>query len=334
MAKHSYDSNDIFFRYHLANRRSLVYSMDNPRAIAGRTAELDSRFNDMSWEYVWNSQGYRAPEFDTLTPDQFVLVSGCSYTEGVGLPVGYTVAGQFERLSGIPTVNCGISGSGIDTLMYNHMQWIRSGYARPRLVLQQIPSISRRIYVELDDIADPVSNTGAPHATAGRISCWPAMDPLLHTQYADDEQINRSAEIRGVRACFDRGGASAHIHGSDVTPHFTSGRCCDVIQMLWAAQGVPVLFYTNGGDGDMVFQHNHVAYVQTIDYARDLAHDGIETCLAIAQMMYNRWKTIESQGVNHEYTDRSINKWINSYSAGVQESHAEYNRKGNTFIYE
>ena len=133
-------------------------------------------------------------------------------------------------------------------------------------------------------------------------------------------------------SCFDRGGAK-RIHGSDVTPHFTSGRCCDVIQMLWAAQGVPVLFYTNGGDGDMVFQHNHVAYVQTIDYARDLAHDGIETCLAIAQMMYNRWKTIEPQGESHEYTDRSTQQGINP-SSRCARTYAEYNRKGNTFIYE
>lgn len=63
-------------------------------------------------DYEYNSHGFRTPEFDDR--ENFISL-GCSFTEGVGLPIEKTWHHQLETMLGLPGWNLGVSGAGLDT---------------------------------------------------------------------------------------------------------------------------------------------------------------------------------------------------------------------------
>lgn len=65
-----------------------------------------------SVSYNYNKHGFRAPEFDQR-PCGIAL--GCSYTEGVGIPIEDTWPTHLSKMLDIHVWNLGIGGSSIDT---------------------------------------------------------------------------------------------------------------------------------------------------------------------------------------------------------------------------
>ena len=75
-------------------------------------------FKDQQWDtetaitYQFNSHGFRCAEFD----DSPVYLSiGCSFTEGVGLPIEQTWTWKLSELMGHTVLNLGVGGSSLDT---------------------------------------------------------------------------------------------------------------------------------------------------------------------------------------------------------------------------
>ena len=333
----AYSSQDILLRTNTQNAHMQYYGMDTQSHLNTYRDKIDPRLQHITIDYVWNSHGYRCIEFDQLLNiSDFVMCSGCSYTEGVGLPEQYTISGRIQEHIGMQSINMGISGSGIDNLLHNHVSWIRAGYPLPRLVIQQIPNISRRNYAEITQINN---NAGEICMEFGCVNVWNSMDPHCHVQYSDAEQIKKQTLHEGIvpEQLRDPERTVSVSHGYDVTHHYNSGRCCEIIQLLYNQLGVPVLFYTNHGDGDLVFNTHDVLLCETVDFARDRAHDGIDTINSIATALGARWQQLKdwepSQG--DQPFGRTVNTQIKTYQEGldaVGQTHKRNNAR--KFIYE
>ena len=88
----AYSSQDILLRTNTQNARMQYYGMDSQQHLEHNRHNIDPRLLDIDIDYVWNSHGYRCIEFDELLNiSDFIMCSGCSYTEGVGLPEQYTI---------------------------------------------------------------------------------------------------------------------------------------------------------------------------------------------------------------------------------------------------
>lgn len=73
--------------------------------------------------YQYNSHGFRCQEFDLTCTKPSVLCMGCSFTEGVGVPVNKTWAHHIEKnFPNYAVYNLGIGGGSSDTVarvLYN-----------------------------------------------------------------------------------------------------------------------------------------------------------------------------------------------------------------------
>lgn len=92
--------------------------------------------------YKYNSYGHRCNEINDINQDNYILFSGCSHTEGVGVSLQDTFAYKTAQTLETDYYNLGISASGIDVLFYNLMIWLNT-YKKPKLIVIQYPDESR-----------------------------------------------------------------------------------------------------------------------------------------------------------------------------------------------
>jgi hypothetical protein len=93
-------------------------------------------------EYTWNSNGYRAPEWEKVNWDHSHIVMGCSYVVGVGLTDTDTLPSRLSTELNEPVVNLGYGGGGVGTVVYNSLRLIDADI-RPLSVTLVIPNLFR-----------------------------------------------------------------------------------------------------------------------------------------------------------------------------------------------
>jgi hypothetical protein len=69
--------------------------------------------------YNINSNGYRAPEWNTIDWKESIVIFGCSNTTGIGLAEEETINSQLSQLTDRPVINMGVPASSIDFSFYN-----------------------------------------------------------------------------------------------------------------------------------------------------------------------------------------------------------------------
>lgn len=79
---------------------------------------VDWYYYDKKINYKYNSWGYRTKEFSELN-DDYILVFGCSFTEGIGLNYDDTWASKLGKKLNLDVFNLGIGGAGPDISSYN-----------------------------------------------------------------------------------------------------------------------------------------------------------------------------------------------------------------------
>jgi hypothetical protein len=99
-------------------------------------------------KYKFNSNGFRAPELHTIDWANSVVVLGDSYTMGDGNPIEDIATSLLQDMLGMPVINLGISGTGIDRSCWNSLI-LHEGYQHPRAVVQLWSSMHR--YAESDE---------------------------------------------------------------------------------------------------------------------------------------------------------------------------------------
>lgn len=95
--------------------------------------------------YTHNSQGYRAPEFDTVDWNNSIVVFGCSNVYGVGLADDETVCYHLEQLTNKPVINMGIGGSSIPFSVFNQIA-LHERQVKPLAVVNMWTSATRMLH--------------------------------------------------------------------------------------------------------------------------------------------------------------------------------------------
>lgn len=94
--------------------------------------------NDISYDY--NSLGHRCKDIKDINLDNYILFSGCSHTEGIGLKLEKTFPYLVAERLGIDYYNLAIGGSGLDTMTYNLVTWISKVKKPPKALIILWPS--------------------------------------------------------------------------------------------------------------------------------------------------------------------------------------------------
>jgi hypothetical protein len=100
-------------------------------------------------EYKYNSWGYRTKEFSELN-DDYILVLGCSFTEGIGLDYDDIWATKLGKKLNLDVFNLGIGGSGSDITGYNTIlfhNFVLTNNKLPKYVIYQWTFENRTSYM-------------------------------------------------------------------------------------------------------------------------------------------------------------------------------------------
>lgn len=107
-----------------------------------KTQPVDWEYNTKKIFYKYNSQGHRSVEIEELG-DNYILTTGCSNTEGVGLAYedtwSYLVAKHLDK----QFYNCAVGGSGPYVTCKNIMLFLSYVKKHPEMIIIQWPFFAR-----------------------------------------------------------------------------------------------------------------------------------------------------------------------------------------------
>lgn len=136
-----------------------------------RTAEVN---------YTLNSEGYRAPEFDTVDWENSVVIFGCSQVFGIGVDDSDTLSSQLSNLIGKPVINLGVSGSSM-MFAYHNSIILKNICVKPLAVIQMWTHHDRAVYYGSDEHNAGVWNCGVwNYETLPYTRAW--IDELNHSR--------------------------------------------------------------------------------------------------------------------------------------------------------
>ena len=102
----------------------------------------DWYFYDKRITFDYNSNGFRAPELDTMDWANSVVVIGDSFVSGDGNAIEDIATTLLQDILEMPVINLGSSGTGIDLACWNSLL-LHETYPRPKAVVQLWSSIHR-----------------------------------------------------------------------------------------------------------------------------------------------------------------------------------------------
>ena len=200
-------------------------------------------------KYKFNTLGYRTKELNNLHMDPYMLVFGCSYTEGVGLYENEIWCSHLAEYLNLDLRNLAKAGTGPDIINFNTQLFKRSGFVKPKLVVIQWPQINRKSFGFQDEhgqgirLEDRNVNKEETKNTMG----------MRDTEWYLNRYVQETGElvIQSMKDLFS-------------------------VENLWSALGIPVFHWTWEGDFTTDYGTKKIFRVVNShkDLARDLQHDG------------------------------------------------------------
>ena len=131
---------------------------------------IDGHYRNVEITYSRNSLGHRCKEIAEIDLDNYILVSGCSHTEGIGLELETTYSHILAEKLKCDYYNLGLGGSGIDILLHNLTIWIATQPKKPKAVIIQWPYCQRFTHFSHDPVkcTDPeelILHISNPHTS-------------------------------------------------------------------------------------------------------------------------------------------------------------------------
>ena len=100
--------------------------------------------------YTYNSNGHRCKNIEDIDLNNYILFTGCSHVEGVGLELEKTFSYLTANDLGIDYYNLALGGSGIDVMTYNLMMWIHTVKKLPKSLIIMWPQTTRHTLLQED----------------------------------------------------------------------------------------------------------------------------------------------------------------------------------------
>lgn len=114
-----------------------------------------SKWQDVEILYKYNSDGFRTHEFSDFLGKKINIALGCSFTEGIGIPIENAWPSLIEKKLNIPLLNLGLGGGTTDTV--SRILTNVSGLFQIQKVFILWPEKHRfEYYDEHRDIIDPI----------------------------------------------------------------------------------------------------------------------------------------------------------------------------------
>jgi hypothetical protein len=127
------------------------------------------RTNKISYER--NSNGHRCKEINDIDLDNYILFTGCSHTEGIGLELETTYPYLLSKQLNCDYYNLSVGGTSTDTISYNLMTWFAKVKKPPKLLILQWSENLRFI---LKDFENTENFNPEPWHSCG---IWSAKEP-------------------------------------------------------------------------------------------------------------------------------------------------------------
>jgi hypothetical protein len=105
----------------------------------------DWYYRDTKITYKYNNHGHRCKDLKEINFSNYLLFTGCSHTQGIGLELEKTFPYMLSQELGMDYYNLALSASGVDVLHYNLMIWFAKYKLKPRAIFVQWPDHSRFI---------------------------------------------------------------------------------------------------------------------------------------------------------------------------------------------
>ena len=103
----------------------------------------DWYYRNCSITYETNNLGHRSKNIEDIDLDNYVLFTGCSHTEGIGLELEKTFPYITANSLGIDYYNLALGGSGIDAMTHNLLMWIHTVKKLPKALIIMWPQPTR-----------------------------------------------------------------------------------------------------------------------------------------------------------------------------------------------
>lgn len=126
-----------FIGYTIAHRDELYSGTDKEKSYKDNLNSLghDWEYATTQVSYKRNSFGHRSKEFSELNLDNYILYVGCSFIEGIGIPVHARHSDVLASMLKCDMYNLGIGGSGNDAIFYNLITWLSTVKQKPKLII-------------------------------------------------------------------------------------------------------------------------------------------------------------------------------------------------------
>lgn len=95
----------------------------------------DWYYRDVDISYEYNSLGHRCKNIEDIDLDNYILFSGCSYVEGIGLELEKTFPYLVSSELKTDYYNLGIGGSSVDIMAHNLINWLSTVKKLPKAVV-------------------------------------------------------------------------------------------------------------------------------------------------------------------------------------------------------
>lgn len=93
--------------------------------------------------YSYNEYGHRSKSISDIDLDNYIIFTGCSHTEGIGLELEKTYPYLVSKKLGVDYYNLALAATGIDVLEYNLLTWFAKVKQKPKCVVIQWPDHTR-----------------------------------------------------------------------------------------------------------------------------------------------------------------------------------------------
>jgi len=201
----------------------------------------DWKYHKETIQYNFNSLGYRTQEINDISKP-FLLATGCSYTEGVGLNTEDIWCSMLANELQLDLVNIGKQASSPEVLHFNSLLWKLNNLPLPKLVVAQWPQITRKQF-----------------------------------GFEDDDGSIRWKDMSGTRSIDGKWWGKRYIQdiGELKKSVFAS---IESFNLVWQSLGVPVVNFTWEGELDFLLSVD-MQYINPTSgsmEARDCMHDGVE----------------------------------------------------------
>lgn len=104
---------------------------------------IDWYYRNLKFTYKHNHNGHRSKNIEEIDLDNYILFTGCSHTEGVGMELEKSYPYMVSKALKCDYYNLALSATGPDILEYNLVTWFSKVPKLPKLVVVQWPDYAR-----------------------------------------------------------------------------------------------------------------------------------------------------------------------------------------------